>query len=570
MKTMKTFRPGVAFDDMPAWHGRHGEYGQHEQQKRRTDLLDLTMAILTGMAAFMLTTGGKLLRPRYIDWLWEQDPATFFLGWHFFRNTPLLQWPLGANPAYGTDIGSSVVFSDSIPLLALLFKPFAGMLPATFQYLGLWILLCFVLQAVFASLLLARFTNDRWLRALGSAFFACAPIFLWRLYGHYAMCGQWILVAGLCLYFSPRHGYGRWILLLAVASLVHAYLLVLAGAIWAADILQRILKKELGPIRAAFFMAGTFVIVLLVMWAAGYFMVAGEGLKGSATILYRMNLLSVFDPEELWSHLLPDLPQTDGDYEGFAFPGLGMLLLTPVALFLYLRGPRGNTALRSVLPLLLVSIALIVYAASNQVALGTREWFAYPLPPVLESIAATFRATGRMVWPAVYVLYLAVLVMVFTRLSRRRAVLLCTSLLCLQLADSTDAFRFFRHKFSRPPAQMVELQSPLWKQFATRYRHVVFVLPYNAPKGYVPLAFYAGSNGMTINIGYFARISAEKQAQARHQVEAAIRSDKLDPATLYVFENDELWQVALSHGDSADYAGTVDGYRVFAPELTRR
>lgn len=53
----------------------------------------------------------------------EGDPATHWLGWQFFRNSPLLQWPLGANPDYGMEIGSSIIFSDSIPLLAFIFKP---------------------------------------------------------------------------------------------------------------------------------------------------------------------------------------------------------------------------------------------------------------------------------------------------------------------------------------------------------------------------------------------------------------------------------------------------------------
>ncbi|RJF99359.1 DUF6311 domain-containing protein [Noviherbaspirillum saxi] len=555
---MKRFSQGAAFEAAP-FHA--------EREGRTTDWFDTALAVLVGIAAFLLSTGGRLLRPKYIDWLWQQDPATFFLGWHFFRSTPLLQWPLGANPAYGAEIGSSVVFSDSIPLLALLFKPFAALLPATFQYIGLWLLLCFVLQAVFAGRLLARFTEDRWLRVVGCAFFAVAPVFLWRLYGHYALCGQWILIAGLCLYFSRSFSFTRWLLLLSAAALVHAYLLLLAGAIWAADLLQKLVRKEIGMVRAVLSLAAGGAGVLLVMWAAGYFMIEGEGLKGSATVLYRMNLLSVFDPEEIWSRLAPNLPQTDGDYEGFAFPGLGMLLLTPVALVLYLRGSHRNRTSYQWFPLLLIAVALLVYAVSNQVALGGTEWFSYALPAPLAGIAATFRATGRMAWLAYYLLYLGVLVAIFTRLPKRPALLLSLGLLCVQLADTNDAFRFFRDKFGHAPARAAELQSPIWNEFARKYRHVVYVLPYNAPKGYVQLAYFVGSNGMTINVGYFARVSEARQTQARQQVEQAVRTGKLSADTLYVFENDELWEVAQRQRDSVDYAATTDGYRVLAPRF---
>lgn len=100
----------------------------------------------------------------------DGDPATHWLGWQFFRQAPLLQWPLGANRAYGMEIGSSIVFTDSIPIMAFIFKPFSAWLPETFQYIGIWVLLCFMLQAYFAWKLLSLITPNRWLALVGSAF----------------------------------------------------------------------------------------------------------------------------------------------------------------------------------------------------------------------------------------------------------------------------------------------------------------------------------------------------------------------------------------------------------------
>ena len=82
------------------------------------------------------------------------------------------------------ELGSSIVFSDSIPLLALALKPFSAWLPASFQYFGAWIAACFVLQAWFGWKLLRLFVSDRWLALLGVAFFAISPVFAARLWGH--------------------------------------------------------------------------------------------------------------------------------------------------------------------------------------------------------------------------------------------------------------------------------------------------------------------------------------------------------------------------------------------------
>src|SRR3546814_12635797 len=79
--------------------------------------------LFVGAAAFLLVTGGTILSPTYVDWLMQgADPAQHWLGWQFFRQSPFFQWPLGANPDYGMEIGSSIVFSDSLPFLAIVFK----------------------------------------------------------------------------------------------------------------------------------------------------------------------------------------------------------------------------------------------------------------------------------------------------------------------------------------------------------------------------------------------------------------------------------------------------------------
>jgi len=112
---------------------------------------------LPGLIGFSAVVGFRPLRPSNIRWIEGADPLQDYLGWAFFRHAPWT-FPLGANPRFGLEkLGSSIFFADSIPLLALAFKPFAPFLPDPFQYLGLWLLACFLLQSYFAWRLLARF-----------------------------------------------------------------------------------------------------------------------------------------------------------------------------------------------------------------------------------------------------------------------------------------------------------------------------------------------------------------------------------------------------------------------------
>ena len=73
-------------------------------------------------------------------WLYKgNDSTTIQLGWYFFLNDDW-RFPLGSNPNYGEELGSSIVFSDSIPILALFFKLFKSFIPGNFQYFSFWFL----------------------------------------------------------------------------------------------------------------------------------------------------------------------------------------------------------------------------------------------------------------------------------------------------------------------------------------------------------------------------------------------------------------------------------------------
>ena len=69
-----------------------------------------------------------------IKWLHDGDESTFNqVGWYFFKND-VWRFPVGNNPNYGDELGLSIVFSDSIIILALFFKLFKFFIPENFQY----------------------------------------------------------------------------------------------------------------------------------------------------------------------------------------------------------------------------------------------------------------------------------------------------------------------------------------------------------------------------------------------------------------------------------------------------
>ena len=103
--------------------------------------LNWLIPVITGVAVFLLVIGPKVLDVSNIAWLqhgeiarnnYGGDNAQHYLGWVFFRNSDWTFPIIGSNPAYGLELSNSIVYSDSIPLLAIFFKAVAKRGPVSY------------------------------------------------------------------------------------------------------------------------------------------------------------------------------------------------------------------------------------------------------------------------------------------------------------------------------------------------------------------------------------------------------------------------------------------------------
>ena len=118
-----------------------------------------------GALLFLATLGPAIVRPTNLGWLMRHDTQTYLLAWHHFRREPW-QWPPGKILGVGYPVTTSIGNTDAIPLVAFLLKPLHPLLPDPGQYLGAWLLTCYVLQGVFGALLVRLVTADRTCRFL--------------------------------------------------------------------------------------------------------------------------------------------------------------------------------------------------------------------------------------------------------------------------------------------------------------------------------------------------------------------------------------------------------------------
>lgn len=123
----------------------------------------LTGALL-GALVFLVLYGVRVLDPVCVDWILNNpspDPSQHYLGWVFYRRSGWHLPYLGANYSAIYPYRTSILYTDSIPLLAVVCKLLGGVLPACFQYLGLWGLFCYAMQGGLAQALIARIGGVR-------------------------------------------------------------------------------------------------------------------------------------------------------------------------------------------------------------------------------------------------------------------------------------------------------------------------------------------------------------------------------------------------------------------------
>jgi hypothetical protein len=532
--------------------------------------------LLVGLLAYFLVGAYGMFHPTHVGWLQHSDLAQSYYGWAFYRRDPMTL-PFGANPSYGMDFHSSVYYSDSIPLVAMLLKPFATLLPEPFQYFGIWVLLCFVLQAWFAQLVLGIVIDSAATRAIASILFVLAPPLLLRLGGHMALVGQWALLAALYLYLRPSEKNQRslWTLLVALSIVIHAYIFFMVAAIWFADVVRRWYttapdRTGVDPLRRRTLLVEVIQVLMVtvaVAWFAGFFMVAAGGWKADGFGIYKMNLLAIVDGAG-WSSFGLNFPISPGEYEGFNYLGAGGLALCVVAVAAWWRWRRKPFDGRAVWPLVLVCIVFTLLAITHHVGLGDRSWNV-PLSAKLQQKLShlSLQATGRLFWVPYYLILIATLFTLARSLPKRVFVVILIAAVAVQMADLRTGLENLRHLLTARATtnDAASLQGPFWAEAGSRYTRLRLIPSRVLAPGWEILARYAFDHHMQTDAIQVARVDWRTFfATSKHQV-ALLTDGEADPKTLYIVDPSEI--TAVAHGArQSDAFFSLDGWNVLAPD----
>ncbi|MDE7479383.1 MAG: hypothetical protein K2M91_15855 [Lachnospiraceae bacterium] len=511
------------------------------------------LAALTGAIAFMIIYGVKVLNPVYDDWLLGQGDLTqHYLGWCFFRRSDWT-FPIGLTNNLAYPSYTSVIFTDSIPLLAVFFKLLSPVLPDTFQYFGWWGLVCFVLQGFFAVKILREFSLQKLQSLIGSLFFIVSPIEIERMFRHTALGGQWIILAAIYLFVRHRKDYQNtartticWGGIGALIAAIHMYFLPMCGAFLCGYILCSVFRDK-GIRWRRLFPGGAFAGALFIntYLLGGFSTRASSGADGLGEYSFNLN---GFWNEKGYSCFFDALPMYhDGQYEGFAYLGLGIFALMAVSvLFLILemlreRGGCIQKYYMEILVGILISVGLILFAASPEVTWNDKLLFILTDSSTLTNYWSIFRATGRIIWPVCYLIYIVMIVcnnkMWEKYIVQRKAAAVVMLALCcfLQIFDIRVKLSEQRERFASECSYVSSLQSEVWDMLSRNdgIEHVVLVSNGFENKQILEMSKWAYDNMLTMNNFYFARgISVIEDTQYSLQ--------NPDDSCVFIFKPEEM------------------------------
>ncbi|MBU3630031.1 DUF6311 domain-containing protein [Polynucleobacter sp. AP-Melu-500A-A1] len=544
-------------------------------QKRDCSFL---YALLLGAAAFFMVVGFAPLNPNNADWiLGRLDPTQHYLGWLFFRNGPWT-FPVGLSPLFGQDLSSSIVYSDSIPLLAIPLKAIGPLLPDRFHYFGIWIFASFLLQAWLAWKILGLYSNSKMLKLLGCGLFVFFPPMLWRINtpagGHSALVGQFLVLWALYLILRPTQNKRTllWVLLLSTAVMTHFYLFAIVSLLWLADLANHhFIQRDISAKNALKEILLALIITLLLAWQAGYFAISASLNSERGYGFYGMNVLGLIDSQG-WSYILESRTNPSSWGEGFAYLGLGAIIAGLFALIALFKTSAGNMpALKAFFRnhrfLGVLIIFLTFFAISNRVGLGDFS-FTYPLPAWLLKVADTLRSSARIFWPIHYLLIITFFVAIVRTFSHKVALGIITVCFILQASDTSKGWLENRKQLAtRHSAEehTHNLSNSFWNSAGKYYSDLTIVPSVNRPPNWENFSIYAVTHHMRTNAAHMARVDLAKQEASNAKLNQQIDTGAFDQGTLYVVENRFVIAALATASDNTAIA-KIDTFNVIAPK----
>ena len=474
---------------------------------------------------FQLKFSFQILDVQNINWLMllGSDRTPDFLAWEYYRITPW-QFPIGMIEGYSYPNINSVGLTGAIPLFAIPFKLFNAILPVHFQYFGLWFFLCYLLQGFFAFKIFRQLgIRDPFFLIAFTLIVVLTPAFLDRT-EHMNLCCHWVLLYAIWTYLVPKRMGTKWkhvIAFNALFALTHPYLVVFGIMMTTAIAFKETEKKGSSMVKALAWVFVSIMEVATLWYIVGNFAIPMGSGQASGFGFYSANLNSFFNSLDK-TFFLPALSIfKSGQYEGFAYLGLGLIIL----FFIFIKGLFQTSLKKQNRAIGIAALLLFLFSLSNTITLF-RMHGEIPLPHFLERLGAIFRSSGRYIWLANYLIIFAVLKVFYEHISAARFKYVFLGALFLVQVTDVHPLLFASH-FSHN-AYKAPLTKEVWESLISTSEKVNVYPPYIrdiATMGdFIHFVHLGYRFKKPISLGHLARSDTKQREQYHNYLDSVLQT----------------------------------------------
>tara|TARA_Y100000590_G_scaffold360490_1_gene416796 strand:- start:1036 stop:3135 length:2100 start_codon:yes stop_codon:yes gene_type:complete len=501
----------------------------------KSNFIQLILSLAIGFVLTIFFLGYENIGLTKTNWFIKYDTISDFLALKFFLNDKW-HFPLGLNSNYG-DLNNSIVFSGAVPIFSLISKIFKNFLPYNFHFFPIWITICFALQIFFSYKIIFNFTKDNVYSLISSFFFIFTPILIYRLGFHLSLGAHWLILAYFFLELSnnKKNILFYKIILITISSLIHFYFTIMLFMMSLFFSFYRYLEfKNL----KFFIKENIFILISLVltMYFVGYFVIPPTDTLGYGYGFYKSNLLTFFDPSysdlDTWSLFLPDIGNVKGEFEGFGYLGLGIIILSFFLIIYIFKNFIPNIKLN--LKYILLSIIFLLLAFTNSINIGNFELINLKLPTFLYAPLSVIRASGRFIWPVYYLIIIFSLIAFYKLKIKFRYLLL---LLIIQLIDLSPGIKN-NFDYNKSVENYRELDNSVLSEIYQDYNIILSTYPSDSSNAFSSASsLLIKKNFDKTNIFRLGRYNRKKISEQRSKLYLELNKKNLDSRTIYIIEN---------------------------------
>ena len=524
---------------------------------------------------FVYSGGFSRLDPRNFQWI-SGDNSLSYIAQLFFL-TDKWRFPLGANPNYGLELSSSLIYTS--PPLPLMLLQKILRIPPELQFVGLWLLLCLVLQ-VYLGAKIARELGGNFFQSLIFGVLQITPFMLMRMEIHYWLSAHFIILWSLLivvLYLkSKKVRIYQVVCLLALAYTIHGYLLLFSILLFFVICIREYANKRGEFTR----LSQRILISSLITPLLSSFLIDGFGSTSSSLYekirmnftgqysFYPSNVLAPLNPavgfgrdcsiyhcmygSEVPSYVIENFSISSIDYggvqgneDGYLYLGAGLLFF---ALFVLLRILRlqswGFKLVRFVnewLSVLVYFGFIFMFSVTNRITIGSVE-IHLPIPKMLRWGLSVFRGSGRFNWIIVYVALAFLFFLSVRYIASRTLSISLIFALTLQVLDLSIPVINRYEALESAQVRSFDIPPKLNDGFPKLSEKKLYmrIYPSSSMQGFPSLAYLAWKNGLATNQAQSARFNYLQSDRSDRLLYKQICSDAIPSEILVVIPSSNL------------------------------